>query len=367
MASSIKHIAIDARIINSSTGTYVERLLHFLQENDTTNNYTVILRSEDADFWKPTAKNFTVRFADYADYSFGEQLGFKKFLDELKPDLVHFCMPQQPILYKGKKVTTIHDLTLLREYNSDKNFFIYKFKQLVGRFVFKKVAQDSQAVIVPTNYTREDLLSFVNIPTDKIYTTYEAATIGQFVPKKYDIPYKKFLLNVGQHSDYKNIIRLGEAHQRLLTKYPDLGLIFINRPTEALLLNEALFKKRGYKNIHFTYGISKNERDYIYEHATVCVTPSLREGFGLPGLEAMGFGVPVVSSSATCLPEVYGDGALFFDPLNVAEMADQIDKVLSDDNLRRDLIKKGKARHAFFSWNKMAKETLAVYKKVLGI
>jgi hypothetical protein len=91
------HIAIDARIINSTTGRYVERLVTFLQDIDTTNEYSILVREKDIDFWKPRNKNFTVRVADFDNYSFAEQIGFKFFLDKLKPDLVHFCMPQQPL------------------------------------------------------------------------------------------------------------------------------------------------------------------------------------------------------------------------------------------------------------------------------
>ena len=127
------HIAIDARIINSSTGRYVERLVTYLQDIDTVNRYSILVRTKDLNFWKPTNKNFVVVEADFADYSFAEQIGFKKLLDTLKPDLVHFCMPQQPIFYKGAAVTTIHDLTLLKTYNSDKNWLMYHVKQLCRR------------------------------------------------------------------------------------------------------------------------------------------------------------------------------------------------------------------------------------------
>lgn len=365
MASRAKHIVIDARIVNSTTGTYVERLLYYLQKVDSVNRYTVLIPSKDSNFWKPYAKNFSVQFADFDDYSVAEQTSFKTFLDTLGADLVHFCMPQQPVLYRGKKVTTFHDLTLLRVYNSDKNFFVYKFKQLVGRYVFKKVAHDSAEIIVPTEYTKQDLVSFAGISPHKIHVTYEAADIGQFKKIRYDVPYKKFIINVGNHSDYKNCVRLAEAHQKLLQKYPDLGLVFVNGSTDAVKANEALFNERGYKNIHFTHKAMKGERDYLYTKATVYVTPSLFEGFGLGALEAMGFGLPVLSSTATCLPEVYADGALYFDPLNVDEMVEQIDTVLSDDKLRSSLIKRGLARHKTFSWEKMARETHAVYKKAL--
>ena len=143
------HIAIDARIISSSTGRYVERLLHYLEQLDRTNRYTILVRAKDKQFYRPTNPNFHIAVADYADYSFAEQLGFKKQLDELGADLVHFCMPQQPILYRGLHVTTIHDLTLLKTYNSDKNWLAFHLKQLVGRGVFRWVSHSSQAIIVP--------------------------------------------------------------------------------------------------------------------------------------------------------------------------------------------------------------------------
>lgn len=362
----MSHIVIDARIISSTTGTYVERLLHYLQKIDTKNRYTILIPTADKGFWKPSAKNFSVKFADYDHYSFAEQLGFKRFLDTLNADLVHFCMPQQPIMYKGKKVTTVHDLTLLRVYNSDKNYFIFKAKQLVGRYVFKKISRDSTALITPTEYTKNDLVDYAHIPADKVYVTYEAADIGQFEKLRYDVPFKHFLINVGHHSDYKNVVRLAEAHQKLLEKHPDLGLVFVNASTDAVKANDKLFQSRGYKNIHFTHKAMKGERDYLYTKATAYVTPSLFEGFGLGALEAMGFGLPVISSTATCLPEVYGDAALYFDPLDVDDMAEKIESVLSDDKLRRGLIKRGKARHGSFSWEKMARETLAVYEKALS-
>src|SRR4051812_46031773 len=105
-------IAIDARIIASSTGRYVERLVHYPEEIDHENQYLILVRAKDLRFYTPKNPNFTVVEADFADYTFEEQTSFKNQLESLKPDLVHFCMPQQPIGYKGKSVTTVHDLTL---------------------------------------------------------------------------------------------------------------------------------------------------------------------------------------------------------------------------------------------------------------
>lgn len=357
----MRHIAIDARIINSSTGTYVERLLHYLQQIDKASKYTVLVLAKDKDFWKPTADNFHVRVADYDNYSLAEQIGFKFFLDKLSPDLVHFCMPQQPILYKGTHVTTFHDLSLLKTYNSDKNWLIFHFKQLIGKYVFKRVLKTSKYILTPSRYTKNELMKFIDIPADKIAVTPESADvfIDKLVP--YQHPFKQFILYVGQQSDYKNIRRLGDAHQKLLQKHPDLGLILVGKINTSASSNQTYFTNKGYQNIQFTDFIPDSQRDWLYTQAAAYVFPSLMEGFGLPGLEAMGYGAPVVSSNATCLPEVYDDAAHYFDPNDTDDMARAIDEVLIDEKLRSTLIAEGYKQIAKYSWLRTAKQTYSVY------
>jgi len=359
------HIAIDARIINSSTGRYVERLIHYLQEIDTVNQYTILVPSKDIDFFKPSASNFTVKVADFDNYSFTEQVGFKKFLDKLSPDLVHFCMPQQPVLYKGKHVTTVHDLILLKTYNSDKNWLAFHLKQMVGRYVFKKISTTNAHIIVPTEFTKNEYIEFSGISKDKVTVTYEAADVSIDKLAPYKHPFKEFIMYVGQQSDYKNIKRLGDAHQKLLEKHLDLGLILVGRKNAPARQNEAYFKKMEYKNIIFTDFIEDSQRDWLYTNCTAYVFPSLMEGFGLPALEAMGYGAPVVSSSATCLPEVYGDAAHYFDPTDTTAMAQAIDEVISNEDMRQDLITKGRNQLKKYSWLKMAKQTHQVYLDAL--
>lgn len=362
----MSYIAIDARIINSSTGTYVERLLHYLQEIDTKNKYTILVRAKDKNYWKPTAKNFSVKVADFDNYSLGEQIGFKKFLDELSPDLVHFCMPQQPVLYGGKHVTTIHDLTLMKTYNSDKNWLVYHFKQLVGRFVFRSVINSSKSIITISEYSKKDIIKFSEAPADKIVVTLLSADIFKNKLEPYPTPYKKFILYVGQQSDYKNIRRLGDAHQKLLQKYPDLGLILVGKINASTRINQKHFKDKNYRNIHFTDFIPDNQRDWLYSKALAYVFPSTMEGFGLPGLEAMGHGAPVISSNAACLPEIYDDAAYYFDPYDADDMARAIDDVLSNDELRDNLIKKGHKQLKKYSWRRCAEQTHQVYMDALN-
>ncbi|HET7827329.1 MAG TPA: glycosyltransferase, partial [Candidatus Saccharimonadales bacterium] len=112
--------------------------------------------------------------------------------------------------------------------------------------------------------------------------------------------------------------------------------------------------------------VSEGQLRWLYENTAAYVFPTLSEGFGLPALEAMIHGAPVVSSQATCLPEIYGQAALYFDPRSVKDMALKIDQVLSDPRLRTDLINTGRAQAARYSWQRMAEQTLAVYQKLLG-
>ena len=171
------HIAIDARVINSGTGTYVYKLLEHLQDIDQENTYSVLVRSKDRDYWKPRKSNFSVVEAEFDNYSFAEQFGYKKFLDSLNPDLVHFCMPQQPVLYSGLHVTTMHDMTLLNTYNSDKNWVVFHIKQLIGRFVWKRVAKSSRYVIAISHNTKREYQEFCQIPDSRIPVIYEAGEV----------------------------------------------------------------------------------------------------------------------------------------------------------------------------------------------
>lgn len=359
------HIAIDARIINSSTGRYVERLLHYLEKIDTTNHYTVLVRAKDETYWTPTNDSFQVRVAEFDNYSIAEQTGFKRFLDDLNADLVHFCMPQQPVLYTGKHVTTFHDLTLLKTYNSDKPWLSYHVKQFIGRFIFKRVAHTSSHIVVPTEFTKKELVEFSGVSEDTVTVTYEAAEPSAAELEPYQLPFKRFIMYVGQQPDYKNIRRLGDAHQKLLADHPDLGLVLVGKLADDTKANQAYFEERGYKNIHFTGFVSDGQRDWLMKHCAAYVFPSLMEGFGLPGLEAMAAGAPVVSSDATCLPEVYGEAAAYFNPLDTGDMAAAIGRVITDEKLRGRLVAAGTKQVAKYSWKRMAQQTHDVYMAAL--
>lgn len=364
-------IVIDARNMNSSTGRYAERLVHHLEEIDTINEYVVVLPSKDKAYYMPRRKNFSVALSDCPWYSFAEQTSFRRFLYDLKPDLVHFCMPHQPVRFKVPFVTTVHDLILLHTYNSDKNFFIFKAKQFVGRFVFKSIAKTAAHIICPSKFIKEDYANFAHIDPRAITVTYEAPGVSDVAAQEYP-PLKtaRFLLYVGQQSDYKNIRRLMQAHQLLRRSYPDLQLVFIGRTTgknaPPLLANKEWASRQGYEGVVYTGFLPDGQMRWCMEHCAAYVFPSLMEGFGLPGLDALATGAPLVSSNAACLPEIYGDAAEYFNPYDTAQMAEAIERVLQNPDRRRELIAKGHARAALYSWRRMAEQTHAIYQTVLA-
>lgn len=360
-------IAIDARELNTSTGRYVERLLHYLQKIDHTNNYIVLLKPDDIDSWQPTAKNFTKTECSFKEFTFGEQIGYKKLLKKLQPDLVHFTMVQQPILYRGRKVTTMHDLTTLRFVNPAKNKLVFWFKQRVYAFVNWYVPRKSKFIITPTEYVKKDVADFAKINPKKIVVTYEAADeIDAPIEPIKNLQSKPFIFYVGRPQPHKNLSRLLEAFVILKNNHPDLLLVLAGRNDKVYdsFVSEA--KRLGVADsVVFTGYVSEGQLKWLYRGCKAYVFPSLSEGFGLPGLEAMIHRAPVVSSDATCLPEVYDDAAWYFNPLDVHDIARSIDEILINTELRNKLVRRGRERAKEFSWQRMAEQTLAIYQKAL--
>lgn len=361
-------IVIEARESGTSTGRHIDKLIENLHKLNPDLEILILTKAHRVDFFKQIAPNFEVRESNYKEFSFGEQLGLARQLYSLKPDLVHFTMPHQPVLYFGKSITTIHDLTTARFRNPAKNFFVFKFKQWVYRGVLLWVARKSKAILTISQFVKQDIANYCHINPKKITVTYLAADkITESPLPIYQLQSTDYLLYVGRPLPHKNLRRLIDAHKILIQTHPQLILVVAGKKDVLYERLELYAKKQGLeKSIDFTGFISEGQLRWLYENTAAYVFPSLSEGFGLPGLEAMVHGAPVVSSNATCLPEIYGDAALYFNPEDVADMASKISQLLDDKQLRSELVAKGKAQAAKYSWAKMAAQTLEVYKQTLG-
>lgn len=367
----MKHVVIDARIRKSSTGRYMDRLLEWLQKiDDVSFRYTVILSSNDN--WKPANKSFEIIKSDTKPYSFNvlDQITYARFIRKLKPDLAHFTItPQEPVFYFGKRVTTTHDLTMFRYARAGKVNPLVHWLRMVGyRFLFWQSHVVAKQIIVPTEYVRDDLVKFHKFAKDKIKVTLEAAEPPvNAKPKKLKGLGGPFIMHVGSPLPHKNIERLIDSFELLKKEGSSLKLVLAGKKEFFFnkLISEKINSSIYKKDIVVPGFVEDTELKWLYENAECYVLPSLSEGFGLPGLEAMSHGTPLVSSNATCLPEVYGEAAHYFDPEDVDDMAEKIEEVLSNKKLREKLIKNGYKQIKKYSWRKMAEETLEVYKKAL--
>lgn len=363
----MRKIVIDARELRTSTGRYIERLLFYLQKIDDQHDYVVLLKPEDVAGWQPTNPHFSVVACPYKEFGIGEQFGFIRQLYSLHPDLVHFGMTQQPIFYRGKVVTTIHDLTILRFRNPAKNWLVFSFKQWVYRLVLHHAAHKSVRVLNPSEFVKKDVLKTTKAKNGKFVVTNEAADkITDVAEAVSSLAGKKFLLYVGRPQPHKNLDRLVEAFALLRQKQPDLVLVLAGKKDELYERLQNRIDKLGIENVVLLGYVREGQLRWLYEHTAAYVFPSLSEGFGLPGLEAMQHGAPVVSSDATCLPEIYKDAAIYFDPLSIQDMAEKIGMVLEHPTLANELKAKGSELVKQYSWRRMADQTLEVYNEVLG-
>lgn len=362
------NIVIDARIRRSSTGRYTDRLLEHLQAAKSDHRFTILLQPDDP--WRPRAENFEVVACPFPQFSINplNELRFTYLLNSLKPDLVHFTMTQQPLFYRGKSITTTHDLTMLRFIRAGRTPKpIFWLKRLGYRLIFYVVHKKTNAVIVPTKFVSEDLSQHLPFTADKITVTYEASEppVSDEASPPSGIQ-KPFIMHVGSPFPHKNIQHLIKAFEQVRQQNPDLTLVLAGKKEFYFEELEKWAKKRpSYESIHFTGFVEDSELKWLYENAEAYVLPSLSEGFGLPGLESMAHDCPLISSNATCMPEVYGDAAVYFDPLDINDMAQAIQKVIGDKKLRKDLIAKGHEQVQKYSWQKMAQQTLRVYNNLL--
>jgi len=360
-------IAIDAREYTTSTGRYMFRLVEYLEKLDSPHDYVLLLKPGDMDVYDLTNPRFTKLACPYKEFTFfGEQVRFRRQLRRLKPDLVHFGKDHQPVLYGGKTVTTMHDLTTARFRNPDKAWPVFKFKQLVYRRVVKRVARQSTAILTGSQFVKEDLARFTGVDPAKITVTHEAADpIKEAAEPIPPLAGRKFIMYVGRPTPHKNLERLVKAFGLLKAQYPDLVLVLAGKLDGNYRRIEKSVQKQNIRGVVFVGFVSEARLRWLYEHCAAYVFPSLSEGFGLPGLEAMLHGAPVVSSNATCLPEVYGAAAHYFDPRDVKAMANAINEVLADKSLRDGLIEAGRRQAGQYSWQRLAEQTLEIYNRVL--
>lgn len=373
-------IGVDARLYgleHTGIGRYVQRLVVELLKKDKKNHYILFVRPKYAHEFD-SYENVSIRVVNTPIYGFLEQILLPVIYMFEKLDLLHIPHFNAPILYPGKIVVTIHDL--IKHYSKGKETttrqgFLYTIKRIGYLFLVSAIIRKATKIIVPSKFVKGDLIRNFNINEDKITVTYESVdaqikiaklsdTEKKQVLKKYGLA-KPFIAYTGSLYPHKNVDLLIDAvidHNR--TREVDLNLAIIcARNVFYERMNQKIISKQASGFIKLLGFLPDEEVSKLYSLALCLVHPSKMEGFGLTGLEAMKVGLPVISSSASCLPEVYGDAALFFDPDSKASLMETLSLIIGDRSLREKLVSLGLLQVKKYSWARMAKETLKVYQE----
>lgn len=375
-------IGIDCRMYSSNftgIGRYVYELVDQLQKIDHHNQYVLFFNNPEFEKFKAiNPKNFKKVLVNAKHYSLKEQLKFLHILNRENLDLMHFTHFNAPIFYHRPAVVTIHDLTL--------HFFPGKkmatpFHRLAYNLTLKSAVKKAKKIITVSGNTKKDLQIVLRTPSQKIEVIYEGVHEKfksikespqgkkqiESVKQKYDLQ-KPYILYTGVWRSHKNLPNLIRAFSILKKDYQYEGDLVITGRADPLYANEIyhLVADLNLTNdLKFTGMVEEQELVPLYNGAQLYIFPSLYEGFGLSPLEAMQCGVPTAVSATSCIPEVCGkDNSIYFDPNNPKDIAEKTWQIISSAAMRAKLIANGLAHVKKFSWQKMARKTLAVYDSI---
>jgi len=375
--SSILRIAIDARKLRDyGIGTYVRNLLRHLSRLDRATEYVVLCRLDDCFEVQQLGENFRAVPESAPGYSVREQVLIPRDLRRERADLFHSPHYVLSPLTPCKSVVTIHDCIHLR-------FPQYLPNQRLGYAYAKSflwlATHRSNRILTVSEASKRDILEYFNVPPQKIDVIYNGID-ERFgnppadedvvrVRERYQLD-DPFILYAGNIKPHKNLGRLIEAFHVLRasgSEFESVKLVIIgDEIAKYAALRHAVHRHKLHKHVRFFGFVPARTLAILYRLAAVFVFPSLYEGFGLPPLEAMASGTPVVTSNVSSLPEVAGDAAILVDPYDVSSIVDGVRRVLTDPVLADELRQKGLARARDFSWERSVARTHDIYRLVGG-
>jgi glycosyltransferase involved in cell wall biosynthesis len=365
-------VAIDARKLHDfGIGTYIRNLLRHLARIDHDTEFVLLCGEADLGVAAQLGPNFRAVLEPSPNYSIREQIHVPWVLRRERPDLYHAPHYVLPAAIHCNSVVTIHDCIHLMfpQYLPNRMAYAYARAQMWT------AAHRSDCILTVSDASKRDILHLFNIPPEKIVVVYNAID-AHFsitptpdavarVRERYQLDHR-FVLYVGNIKPHKNLVRLIEAFSELRTgDLEDVKLLIIGDEISKLpALRHAVHRHKLHKHVRFLGYVPDDQLTVLYRLAAVFVFPSLYEGFGLPPLEAMASGTPVVVSNVSSLPEVVGDAAVLVDPHDIDSIVDGLRCVLTDPTRADDMRRKGLERSREFSWERSVARTLEVYKRI---
>lgn len=360
-------IVLDLRIFgpqHGGLGRYNQQLLLNLATFDLKNQYIILIKKISSDLPDLPA-NFSWKVCPYHWYSLQEQIFLPFILKKLKPDLVHFPHFNVPIFYRGKFIVTIHDLIMTKFPSirtSTLNRFVFIFKRLAYQLTIKSAITRADKIIAVSKFTAEDIKSYFHLnknQAEKIKVVYEGLTpIKDTQEINDDLP-EKFFLYVGNAYPHKNLAFLIDVFQEFLKNHPDFYLVLVG--THNYFYQQ--LEKLAHQHVIFAGFIADKKLAAYYRQSQAYIFPSLYEGFGLPPLEALAHQTPVLSSSASCLPEILADAVVYFDPQNKEDLLNKMENIITDKDLTQQLKLSSESVLAKYSWEQMAQEIIKYYNQ----
>lgn len=351
-------------------GTYSYNLVKNLTKIDKKNEYILIHQCHTNDNIYKENKELIIPYPRIPlKKTIGDNIILARKLRKHDFDIVHDLSQVSPFLFSSpfKKILTIHDLIPILF--PETCWFIHVFLQ---KHVLPLTLKNVDVIITVSKNTKQDVIKYLKFPENKIKVVYLGVN-EKFnllknkndIVKKYGINFP-FILYVGTLEPRKNIPTLIKAFYKIKKNGMKYKLVIVGgKGWKYQEIYETIKKVNLQKEVIFTGYVPDEDLPKLYNAADLFVFPSLYEGFGLPPLEAMACGCPVITSNTSSLPEVIGDAGMMVDPYDVDELAKAMNNVLSDEELREDMIKKGLERVKQFSWEKTAKETKKVYEGIM--
>lgn len=354
-----------ARLNKAGLGTYVRELKNALDNITPPNRMLYFEVGQDRDNTKPkrilTRLNTLYRDLIWLNFILPLQLKRKKV------DVIHMPVFYAPVIKVCRTVVTIHDMIW---FDHPEYFPIWQ-RHFMKMFV-PIAAKKADAIITVSDSTKKDIIQKLGIQPEKISVTHLgiAKQFGiidetEVLKTKSKYGLHKYVLVVGSVEPRKNLERILQAFKNISIMYPDLLFVHVG---SGMWNSESVFKevkRLGLGNsVRFIWHASQKDLAALYNGALFLAFPSLYEGFGLPVIEAMSCGCPVITSTLSSLPEIAGDAAILVDPYNTSQITQAMELILSEDSIRKEYSRKGIARAHEFSWEKCAQSTLKIYEKV---
>ncbi|MCC7356505.1 MAG: glycosyltransferase family 4 protein [Candidatus Doudnabacteria bacterium] len=368
-------IGFDLRMggsMHAGIGRYSFALLIAMLKRDRDNEFIV--------FYKPDAiadedlialqkfSQVTLVSTNARHYSFSEQLIFLRQLNKAKLDIVHFPNFNVPIWYNRPYVVTIHDV-VHHKISGHKIGRYWKF--MAYKKIIETAAKKAIRIITVSEASKKDIAKTLKVSLDKIDVVYEGTTLEPVSDKQIADVKRSYLLSrpyflfVGTLERKKNVVQLTHGFDEFLSKYNlDMDLVIAGKPDPhypeiKFQAMDVIHKNR----LVFTDYISDTDLSALYQGAYAYANASLHEGFGLPGVEAMRFGLPLAVSNIEVFNEVYDNAALYFDPYNLEDMAEKFYLLAKDTQFHQQMQQKSLVRSQYFDWDIAAKQTLEIYRQ----